>query len=63
MAERIAIARQEARARGVDLEQRADAIVLELEEPIGVVEGFGRGLSTRGAIFGSAVIGLVANLV
>ena len=42
--ETIAVARDEASARTIDFEERAEAIVFQLEEPIGVVERGGAAL-------------------
>ena len=41
MFEAIAVARNETRTFAVDFEQRAKAVVFQIEEPIGIVEGLG----------------------
>ena len=41
MPETIVVAREKARARAVNLEQRTETVAFEFEDPIGIVEGSG----------------------
>jgi hypothetical protein len=41
MPEAVPVARDEARAAAVHLEESPKAVIFDLEEPIGMIEGFG----------------------
>jgi len=54
MLEAVVVARHEMSLAAVNLEQRAKAVIFEIEEPIGIVEGLGAPLQREGRYSGKS---------